>query len=316
MHIVVLGAGAMGCLFGGLLARKGHAVILADVDRRQIDAINSRGLRIESDIADRPIRVPARTVGQIEQAPELLILFTKTMQSVAALESARHLLGPQTWLLTIQNGLGNVEIAAQYLDKGRIIVGMTTFPADLVAFGHVVSHGSAVTHIMTATGKADEFVAKTAEILSEAGLNGVVEPDIESAIWSKVAFNAAMNSLAAVTGATPGTIGNSEHGTTLAREVVAETAAVARAKGIEIDEATVNATIDMAMREHKDHQPSMLQDMMAGRPTEIDSLNGAIVKDAAKVGVTLPVTATLWRLVKLAEAVAIKQRADPDSTHS
>ena len=304
MRIVVLGAGAMGCLYGGLLAIAGQDVTLVDVSVEQIAAINARGLSLERAGGTTVVQVPAGDAAAAAArpgAPELVIVFTKTLHSRAALASAQPLLGPETWALTLQNGLGNVELIEEWVPRERIIQGITTFPSDVLGPARVRSLGEGVTRIMSADGTLSPQLRKVREALEEAGLHCETAPDVTVAIWEKVAFNAATNALTAVTGSNVGQLADSPDGREVARTVVGEVASVALRKGIAVREAAVLATLDDAFAHHRDHKPSMLQDMLRGRHTEIDALNGAVVREAAALGMQVPVTETLYHLVRAME---------------
>ena len=132
MNIVILGAGAMGSLFGGLLAEGGQAVTLLDINDAHINAIRAHGLRLETDTGDR--HISALVACRPEQAtaqPDLLVVFTKTLHTASALEGITGLIGSKTLVLTLQNGLGNVETVSRFVPIERILIGMTTWPADV-----------------------------------------------------------------------------------------------------------------------------------------------------------------------------------------
>lgn len=302
MRIVVLGAGAMGCLFGGLLHEAGCVVSLVDVSPAQIDAINNDGLLLERDGQARRILVAAGRAADVTDAPDLVILFTKTLHSEAALESARGFIGAGTVLLSLQNGLGNEEIMARFVPRDRIVQGVTTFPADLVAPGHVRSLGSGHTQIMSLDGVVTSDLEEIRRVLDAAGLRCEISTGVVAAIWEKVAFNAALNTLTAVTGMCIGSIADSPEATDLVRRIAEEVVEVAAGKGIAARRETVLETIAGALAAHRDHQPSMLQDMVARRPTEVDSLNGAVVREAHALGLRVPFTEALYLLVRTLES--------------
>ena len=301
MRIAVVGAGAMGCLFGGRLQESGQDVVLIRTDQRHIDAINMTGLRLETDDGDRQIKVKAARAAAVSGVVDWLIVFTKSLHTLAAVQSAAHLVGPATWALTVQNGLGNAEIIATLMPAARIAVGITNLPADMVGPGHVRSHGAGEVKLWTMTGGAHEAIEVIRSALDTAGLPCVADPSIQTAIWEKIAFNAAMNSLAAVTRLNVGALADHADGRALAAAIAHETLAVAEAKRVTVDRERVKAALAHAFAAHRNHAPSMLQDVLAGRRTEIESINGAIVAAAASVGVAVPVTATLLKLVRLIE---------------
>lgn len=301
MRIAVVGAGAMGSLFGGRLAEGGHDVVLIAVNDRQIEAINAAGLRLEADDGDRRIPVTAQRAAAARGPFDLIIVFTKSTNTRAAIESVAPLVGPATWALTLQNGLGNAETIAAVVPAARVAVGITNIPADRVAPDHVRSHGAGQVRIGTMTGAADPALEHIRAALDESRLPCTADPSIRTAIWEKIAFNAAMNSLSAITRLRVGALGDHPDGRALAGAIADETLAVALANGIAVDRNRVHETMAHAFREHRGHAPSMLQDVLAGRPTEIEAINGAIVAAAKRAGVAVPVTQTLLRLVRLVE---------------
>ncbi|MFZ0274164.1 MAG: 2-dehydropantoate 2-reductase [Acidobacteriaceae bacterium] len=320
MNITILGAGAMGSLFGGLLAEAGASVTLLDINQQHLDAIRRDGLRLETD--SRSSTVTHLTAGRPEEAsrvPDLLMLFTKTHQIAPALLSARHLLGPATWILTLQNGLGNVEAISAFVPRERILVGVTTIPADFLGPAHVASHGRGQIRM----GHADRaaltdhpghrpfnegcMLCQTVALFNRAGLHAVADPNVWAAVWEKVAFNAAFNALCAVTGCTVEQIELVPSGPAMALAVVAEAIAVARASGVPADLERTQAMVLQSFQTHAGHQPSMLQDILAGRRTEIDSINGAIVRAAQAHNLPAPHTAMLWTLVSLIDARQARQ---------
>lgn len=309
MRIAILGAGAMGSLFGGLLAESGEAVTLIDVNDAHLDAIRRDGLRIDDDRGERRIRAlqamrpeAANAAASPDTPFDLLIVFTKSLHTRVALDGVRALLTPRTHVLTLQNGLGNVETLNAFVPLERILVGVTTWPADAAGPAHVRSHGAGTIRMMTADGEARPFATAVADALSRAGLACTLDADVWAAIWEKVAFNAALNTLCAVTGCTVDQLGNHHDGPRLALAIAAETAAVARANGIAVDGERIARNVEHAIGEHRGHRPSMLQDVLAGRRTEIDAISGKVVAAARETGVAVPHTETLLALVRLIDA--------------
>lgn len=306
MKISIVGAGAMGSLFGGLLAESGNEVTLIDVNDAHIDAVRTQGLRLATDGGDR--QVTALKAVRPEDAigfPDLLLVFTKTLHTGAALSGVRHLIGPGVHVLSLQNGLGNVEKIAEFVPLERVLIGVTTWPADMVGPGHVHSHGQGVVRLMAADGVERRFVSKVAEVLTKAGLDCTSDGTVWAAIWEKVAFNAALNSICAVSGCTVDELGRLPDGSRLANEVVTEVLSVALRLGIDVDAAKCRANVASAIDHHRGHKPSMLQDVLAGRRTEVESINGAVVELAGPLNIKLPVTETLLSLVRLAEARSV-----------
>lgn len=301
LRIAILGSGAMGSLFGGCLAEGGAEVTLFDVNEAHLDAIRREGLRLVTDQGDRRFRLPVGYPSKEMPAPDLLMVFTKTMHTRSALSAATHLIGPHTILLSLQNGLGNAEILEEFAPPARIMLGVTTYPADLHGPGHVSSHGDGEVRFMSADGQRHHALERLTAAFTAGGMTARMDPQVRVAIWQKVAFNAALNSICATTGATVGDVGACPEGRALVRTVVDEVVSVALAKGVTADADAVHRATEHAMDTHLTHRPSMLQDVLAGRPTEIASINGAVVQEAEQQGVSVPATLALLHLVRIIE---------------
>jgi 2-dehydropantoate 2-reductase len=302
MQIFVVGAGAMGCLYGAALAAGGAGVTLIDTNASHVEAINRDGLEVETRQGTARLPLPARLPGEAQGAADLILLFTKTYHSDAALEGVKHLIGERTYVLTLQNGLGNVERLAARVQRGKVLVGVSTLPADLVGPGRIRSLGEGGTKLYPAFSPETGFAAEVCRLLTNGGLPSQLEPDILEAIWAKAVFNSAMNPLCALTRQTPGFFHAKEESRALISAMVEEGVAAARASGVLIEAAPIHALTEVSMTDHADHEASMLQDIKAGRRTEIDAISGAIAEAAKRKGVATPVTETMWRLVKLEEA--------------
>ncbi|HEU4651658.1 MAG TPA: 2-dehydropantoate 2-reductase [Croceibacterium sp.] len=302
MKVLILGAGAMGCLYGAALHRAGAEVEFVDVNQAHIDAINARGLELETRAGTELLPIPARLPGAIAEPVDLVVVFTKTFHTDAALAGIAAAIGPQTWLLSLQNGLGNDRRLAAHAAPKRILVGSSSLPSDLVGPGKVRSHGEGGSKLYPAFGGDPAFAGEICELLTRGGLPAVLEPEIHGAIWSKAIFNATMNPLCALTRRTPGFLGAHEESRALIHALVEEGVAVANASGVMIPAQPIHDLTHVSVTDHANHEASMLQDVKAGRRTEVDAINGAIVEAGRTAGVATPLTETLWRLVKLEEA--------------
>ena len=302
MKVAVVGAGAMGCLYAGAFHRAGAEVTLVDVNAEHLAAINANGLELDTRAGVETLRLPAVPPEQATETADLVVLFTKTFHTDAALQGVEGIIGPRTWVMTLQNGLGNDEAVAAHVPNERVIAGVSTLPSDLLGPGRVRSHGEGGSKIYLASGGDTAVAQRVAELLTRGGLPTSLEPDIRAAIWSKAIFNAAMNTLCALTRRTPGFLGAHMESKALIRAVVLEGVAAAKASGVAIEAQPILDLTVVSVTDHADHEASMLQDVKAGRRTEVDAINGAIVRAAQAAGVATPVTETLWRLVKLEEA--------------
>jgi len=302
MKVLILGAGAMGCLYGAAFHRAGCEVQFVDVNRPHIDAINANGLELETRAGTEHLPIPARLPDEVDAPVDLVVVFTKTFHTDAALAGIKAAIGPDTWLLSLQNGLGNDKRLAAHASPDRILIGSSSLPSDLVGPGKVRSHGEGGSKLYPAFGADPAFAEQVCELLTKGGLPAALEPDIHGAIWSKAIFNATMNPLCALTRRTPGFLGAHEESRALIHALVEEGVAVANASGVAIPAKPIHDLTQVSVTDHANHEASMLQDVKAGRRTEVDAINGAIVEAARAVGIAAPLTETLWRLVKLEEA--------------
>lgn len=300
MEISVLGSGAMGSYFGGVLAENGHRVTLIDIDDVHLNRIRTDGLLLETGSGERHIKnLDVSRPEHVCGAPDLLIVFTKALHTHTALDSLRPVLAETKSVLTLQNGLGNVETINEFVPLESLLVGVTTWPADKLGAGRVASHGDGKIKMMSADGVHRPHVDKVANALNSASLNCIVDDNVWAAIWEKVAFNAALNSLCAVSGCSVDQLGIIPDGIGLALKIVDEVLSVATGIGFEVDAAQCRLAVQGAIEKHRGHKPSMLQDILAGRRTEIESINGAVVEAARKANVSVPFTQTLLSLVRL-----------------
>ncbi|MGM7669888.1 ketopantoate reductase family protein [Microbacterium sp. A93] len=297
MRIAIVGAGAMGQLFGARLTLAGQDVVLVDAQQSVIDTLNSAGIWLETEKGTEHTAVVACRAEEETEPFDLFVIFTKSFHTAAAVASVRHLIGPQSVGLTVQNGLGHAEVLAEAFGPDGTVAGVTDFPADLLEVGRVHStvHGSVRIGDLGEGGRAESV----ARVFSDAGLNASVDGDVRVPIWEKVAFNAALNTLSAVTGATVGEMGASAEARAMASAVVLEVGRVAAARGIGMSVDRVTATLANAFEHHGSHKSSMLVDREAGRRTEVDYIGGAVVDSGRSAGVPTPVLETLCSLVRM-----------------
>ncbi len=301
--IAIVGAGAMGCLFAARLAEQGASVTVIDVDRDRLAAVARDGITLTDDAGTRTLPVGAAVAADVTTPVDLVILFTKGVHSAAAVRSVAHLAASRPIALTLQNGIGNAELLAEGFGAERVLLGTAHIPADLAGPSAVLTHGFGSLEVGGLTETAQPLAPDVAVLLQDAGFKTRVADDINAAVWEKVAFNAALNASGMICQVPNAGLDN-ESGRRLAAKVVEEAADVAAAKGIYIDRVRIVATIDQALREHAHHKASMLQDREHGRSTEIETINGAIAREGASLGVPTPVCDTLADLVRVIELAA------------
>ncbi len=290
MQIAVMGAGAIGSLFGALLARAGYDVTLIGREAH-VRAIEERGLRV-SGLEEFNIKLKATT-----QAVEAE-LFLFTVKSYDTEQAARAIpLGEKTVILTLQNGIGNEEIIASIVGIERVISGKTSYGSTLLEPGHIRYTGKGETVIGELDGGVTQRIKAIAELLNSAGIKTSIAIDIKTKIWEKLIINAGINAITAITGLKNGEILKFEELKALVKLAVEEAVAVAIASGIVIKEDMVERTIAVAQAT-AENQSSMLQDVKKGKKTEINAINGAIVRYGEKYGIPTPVNRVLTALVK------------------
>jgi 2-dehydropantoate 2-reductase len=302
--IVMLGAGAMGGLFGGLCAEAGHDVWLLEIRPDIVRAVNARGLWLKGLSGDRNIKQIVATDSADRIGPaEIVFVFVKATATEAAVSQALALFNRKTIVVTLQNGLGNVEKIAAHVPTKRIIAGATTHGATLVAPGRIRHAGSGATIIGRPDGKIDAHLTRLAELLNQAGIETTVSPNISGVIWDKLLVNVGVNALTALTRLRNGQLLDFPETAEIMDLAVQEALLVARAKGIELLHADPVAHTRTVCELTTANQSSMLQDILHHRLTEIDVINGAIVREGQKFGIPTPVNTVLANLIAVIEKI-------------
>lgn len=302
MRIAILGAGAMGSWFGGLLAMDGQSVQLLTSNEDHRTAIKQNGLLLKAPDGDMCITVDAHAPYEMKGSVDLVLLMTKTFQTTDAMASIANKIDNNTHIMSLQNGLGNAENIAQFVPLDRVWVGVSMMPIDKIAPGVVAGKGQGRSYFGNAAQASNANRASAIEsAFNNAGIDLHHDENIHQRIWEKVAFNSGMNALSALTNGRPGTIGRYKEAKTLAINVAKEVVEVAIAHNITLDLTRINEMIELSCSKHGEHIPSMLQDMHSKRQTEVDALSGAITRMANESGIATPLNQTLTTLVKLKE---------------
>ncbi len=303
MRIAVIGAGAMGAMFGARFARAGADVVLFDKDEGHVAAINAEGVTVEGRDGDLHMRLAATTdpaaIGPVDMA---LVMVDGNATAAAAAMLADVLPGA-AFVLTLQNGIGNVEALLEALGEGRVLAGSTYNSGARVAAGKVAHTNVGNTTIGELDGRATERIATVAALFEGGGLPVSVSDNIMGTVWMKFVLNVAINPVAAATGLRSGQIARTPSALALMEHILDEVLAVMAAKGIRlpIDDARASV-IDHAWVRY--NRPSMLQHIEEGRRTEIDTLNGALLREAAALGIPCPFNEAIVLMIKSLEARA------------
>ncbi|SVB41253.1 uncharacterized protein METZ01_LOCUS194107 [marine metagenome] len=286
MKIAVVGVGAMGSVYAGLLAKAGNEVWAIDVSHKHIEAIQAHGLRVEGASGDHTIRLNATVDAEKAGPCDLVILATKAMQVEAASQSAKPLIGKNTTVLTIQNGIGSSEKVAALLGEERVTVGVAGgFGASIKAPGHVHHNGMELIRLGEMNGPVSRRVKDVTAVWSSAGFNAKACDDIQQMIWEKLICNVCYSGVCTVSESRIGEVLNDEGLWQIAKGCAREAYQVAMAKGIKVDIDEPVSYVRAFGENMPNAKPSMLLDHMAGRPSEIEAINGAIVREGANTNV-------------------------------
>ncbi len=317
MRYLTVGAGALGSVFGGLLQLSGHPV--AFIGRGpHFEHITTQGLTIEGiwgEFSVGPV-APHRASADLY---DVILLCVKSFDTQEACRRAQGLLAAQGLIVSVQNGLGNLETIAQEFGPERTIGARVIFGAQVIRPGlvRVTVYAEPVLVGARVSGYPRQTLAQVADDLNRAGIPTRQVDDILTHLWGKVLYNCALNPLGAILGVPYGALGNDPQTRHLMRLIIEEIYRVAGARGVLLGHADATAYYNHFMKNlvpaTADHWPSMWQDLQAGRRTEIEALNGAICRYGKAVGVPTPYNDTVSSLVRFLEnnsAVRKKNRGD------
>jgi 2-dehydropantoate 2-reductase len=300
MKTVIMGAGAMGSLFGGLLTLSGEDVWLVDIWKENIDAMRSNGLKVEDRGKVQIIPVKATTdVASVGKA-DLILFFVKTYQTEKAVSDVLVLQKENTVFLTLQNGLGNEEAICKQVDRRKVILGVTGQGATLLGPGHIRHAGWGKTYVGELDEKITDRVTQIAQVFRKAGIETEVSSHIHDLVWEKLLVNVGINALAALTGLKNGQLLDYPETVRLMEALVSEAVEVTRRKEIQIDENPMNR-VKVVIEATRENRCSMGQDLDYKRRTEIDAINGAVVREAERLGISVPVNRAITDLIKVIE---------------
>jgi 2-dehydropantoate 2-reductase len=303
MRIAVVGAGAMGSIFGARFAQGGHDAVLVDVVEGLVNAVNANGVTIVRGEEEAVTRVPATTDPASIGVVDAVVFFTKCYHTAAAARSARPLVGAETIVASLQNGWGNGDVLAAEYDPARIVVGVT-YNSGLVLGPARVRHPADATTTLGPFADASTAGAeRLAQAIRDGGLVAEVAEQVRPEIWKKLVLNAATLPTAALVGMNAGALTEHPEMHELVSATAREAVAVARALGYDIDPNERVEAIHALLERAAATRGSMLQDFEASRRTEIDVINGAVVRAADEAGVDVPLNRAFAALVKGWEAM-------------
>lgn len=310
MKIVVVGPGAMGCLFGGFLAKSGQDVTMLDRNPDRANRIKKQGIKIEGVSGEHKIDANVVSDAKGISSPDLIIICVKSYDTESAVNSVKDIIGDNTLVLTLQNGIGNVEIIAEAIGQEKVIGGTTSQGATLLGEGHIRHAGKADTVIgLWQSGKKTKKwqiprhrISDIAKIFRQAGFETKISDNINNLLWSKLIINVGINALTAITHLKNGVLLEYEPTRNLMRQAVLEAAKVAKRKRISLIYSDPIKKVESVAKATGGNISSMLQDVLKKKRTEIDYINGAISREGENLEIVTPVNLILTNLVKTIES--------------
>jgi len=302
MKIAVLGCGAMGSVYAALLASAGHEVWAIDAWSEHVQAMCSKGLRLEGPSGDRTVPVHATTNPAEAGRCDLVIVATKAMHVEQAAQSASPLIGPDTVVLSIQNGLGGPDTAAKVLGKDRVLVGVVGgFGASMRGPGHAHHNGWELVRLGELSGPISPRLEKIAEVWRSGGFKVKCFDDIDQLVWEKLICNVCYSGTCTIMNSTIIQVIENVDAWACASGCAQEAFAVAKARGIRLDFNDPVEYVRAFGMKIPQARPSMLLDHLAGRMSEIDAINGAIPVAAQACSVAAPWNTAVSTLVRAKE---------------
>jgi 2-dehydropantoate 2-reductase len=301
-QIVIIGTGALACLFAARLAANNVQVTLMGSWREGISALNQQGVRLESREGTQLFPVRAVSSPEDIQNYKYAFVLVKSWQTERAAAQIAEFLSPDGLAVTLQNGLGNLDILERELDQKRVTQGVTTAGATLLGPAHVRQVGP----LQVSLGKHPR-IQDLDRMLQAAGFLVQVEEQLESLVWKKLMINSAINPLTAVLQVPNGRLLELPGAQKIMTAAAQEVADLAKMKGLQIPDEDPWVRVESVARSTAQNLSSMLQDIRRGAPTEIEAISGAVVKEAARFGMDVPINFTMLQLVRsLAAAKELK----------
>ena len=302
MKIAVVGPGALGCLVAGFLKLKTEDNIwLLDNSPERAKRIAEDGIRIEGVSGNHTVKVDVTADTKNIGPVDLVIICVKSYSTEDACKDIKDLVAENTSVLTLQNGIGNVQILNDYFGVDKVIAGVTNHGSTLLGVGHIRHAGKGDTVIGKSDGKLSRELKDVVAVFTKAGFPAKVSKDIDSVIWSKLIINVGINALTAITRLNNGKIVVYEEARELLRSAVQEATRVVKRKRIKLSYDDPIQKVESVAKATSQNVSSMLQDVLSKNRTEIDFINGSIVRQGKALGIPTPVNDVLTGLVKTIE---------------
>ena len=305
--VAVLGAGAMGCLFGGLMAEKGLDVVLIDVWKDHVDAINKNGLKMDGHGGDRFIKIKATTNPSTLKPVDAIIIMCKATALKTALTNAKNIIGDQTLLMSFQNGIGHEAIMQEIAGKDKVLGGTTTQASNIIGPGHIKNHGSLPSWIGEYEGGMSDRVSDLAETFTAHNLETIAASDIKKRKWMKLFALTAIGPLSSVFNLHHTdlyiTNKNQKVSRNLGKQIILETREVAKADGVDVSEDECLEMFNKIVDSKQTNKSSMCFDILNKRKTEIEFINGAVAKIGRSHGIKTPINDLMYNMIMVKEGM-------------
>lgn len=287
MRIVVIGAGAMGSIYGGHLSQN-NEVYIVDTNKQVVDAINENGLLIDEAGVTNVYHPKAVVSTEGITDVDLVILFVKSTFSQVALEGNKNIIGENTRLLTLQNGAGHEHLLMQYAPKERVIIGTTEDNGAVIGLGHVRRGGVGRTNAGMLTEDKKGFLIRMKESFDSCGFTLKLCDNIQQLIWDKLFTNVSLSAVTGILQVDMGYIAANEYAWNLTCQLVHEAVMVAKAMGLEADEDSIVKKVHDTSVNNPNGCTSIRADLRDGRRTEVNTISGAVVRAGKEYNVAVP----------------------------
>ena len=305
MKIAVIGPGAMGLLYGAKLSQCAEVVLVGN-NEEHIKEINDNGITLKRDREEAIFHVPAVMNGQVEEPADMVVLFTKAYLTEEALEQNKALIGPDTVLLTLQNGSGHEEVLSKFTDKKNILIGTTAQGSYRENAHTIVNSGLGDTTIGSVS---DEFIGaekitgieEIRAVFEQSDFPCIVSNNIRQTVWNKLMINASSSVLSGVLGVNQGYVVENSNAWEICKDLIREICVTAAGEGYSFDEEEQIERIANHLKNAPGGYTSIYADLKNGRKTEVDYISGAVVRAAKRQGKTVPTQIMMVRMVHAME---------------
>ena len=307
MKLAVMGTGAMACLFGGRMAQQGHETWLVSGWKENVSVIKENGIVIKENAKEDLIVKPHTTLNAADVIadgvyPDMVLISCKGTQTEATIKKALPIIGANTSVLTLQNGMGNADVIVKYVPENQVFYGSASIASDFLGLGAIkdtTNHNrSPLISMMPYNKTESSALSDIGTLFKSFGYSTLAAPNTEKNIWTKFCLNCCGNALAGITRLSNNVFSNDRNGFIMLNHLCEEAVAVANAKGIDIEYHEMRAYMH-ATYYSQHHYVSMAQDIHIKMPTEIDTINGYLVLEAKKLGIAVPYHEVMVHLIKM-----------------